>query len=130
MTPTAVARLETGFTLVEMLVVLTIIGLLAAIAMSNLSLRPAFVDRARLRTALGDALSTARQSAATSGRATVVDLSRVQDPSLNYQPALGAPSARLTVYPDGTTSGGMVSRQGHPLLTIDWMTGRVADAPR
>jgi hypothetical protein len=32
----------------------------------------------------------------------------------------------LTVYPDGSTSGGTVELSGQPLLEVDWLTGVVS----
>lgn len=121
---------EAGFTLVEMLVVLTILGLLAAVATARLSVRPAFVDRARVRGALAEAISAARHQALVSGHPVPVDASKLAIHDLAYQPAFGDTQAPLTVFPDGSTSGGIVSIKGRPVVAIDWMTGRVSDALR
>ena len=118
-----------GFTLIEMLVVLTIIGVLAAVAMSNLSARPAFVDRAKLRTEFEAAVARASQQALASGNATRIGLTSLDTKELVVTSSLGAGNAPMA-YPDGSTSGGTLRLKGQPLFSLDWMTGRVLDAPR
>jgi prepilin-type N-terminal cleavage/methylation domain-containing protein len=122
-------RAEQGFTLIELLVVLTVMGLLATLALSSLSTRSAFVDRARLRSGLAEALSAARAGAKTSGQPVRVDLARLDAGGISYTPLVGQADAPI-VYPDGTTSGGVLTQGDRALVAIDWMTGRISDAPR
>lgn len=120
---------DEGFTLIEMLVVLTIMGILATVTLSNLSARPAFVDRARLRTSLTTAVSQARQQALTSGQVSPIDVSAFATKSVAFSPSPFGAASRPSAYPDGTTTGGTLTLNGAPLFVIDWMTGRIADAP-
>jgi prepilin-type N-terminal cleavage/methylation domain-containing protein len=119
-------RDDHGFTLVEMLVLLTIVGLLAAVAMSNLSIRPAFVDRAKLRGGLEAAVARARQQALQTGRPVAIELSVPDVKKVRFTPALG--SGQTMAYPDGSTTGGLLMLKDKPLYVLDWMTGRVSDA--
>lgn len=122
---------EGGFTLIEMLVVLTIMGLLAGIAITNLAHRPAFVTRGQLRAQLERAASVAREKAVESGAVESVDLGAVAPRgTIVFTPTLGDPHAPPLFYPDGSSNGGDIAASGVALARIDWMTGRISDAAR
>jgi prepilin-type N-terminal cleavage/methylation domain-containing protein len=122
---------EAGFTLIEMLVVLTIMGLLAGIAITNLAHRPAFVTRGQARAQLERTAAVARGKAVASGAATSVDLAAVAPgDAIVFTPTLGDPNAPPLFYPDGSSNGGDIAASGVALARIDWMTGRISDAVR
>jgi general secretion pathway protein H len=138
-----------GFTVLEMLVVITIIGLASAIAIPLLNGRSS--DNVRLRVAADaftDAVRATRASAIEhdSQAVLMVDLDRHTLTSPALAPHRFAPeiSAELTVaapervsrsqggirfYPDGTSTGGNLhlSLDGREIrICVNWLTG----APR
>jgi hypothetical protein len=58
-----------------------------------------------------------------------IDLARLGGDRIGYAPLIGQADAPV-VYPDGSTSGGVLTQSGKALITIDWMTGRISGAPR
>jgi prepilin-type N-terminal cleavage/methylation domain-containing protein len=122
---------DAGFTLIEMLVVLTIMGLLAGIAITNLAHRPAFVTRGQVRAQLERAAARAREKAIASGAAASIDLGAVAPgDTIVFAPTLGDTHAAPLFYPDGSSNGGDIAASGVALARIDWMTGRISDAAR
>ena len=120
---------QQGFTLIEMLVVLTILGLVAVVAAQNVGKRPAGLIREEGEAKLDLALDTARREAARSGVAQSVDPAALI-PGAGLTGAL--PSAvrpgLIIVYPDGSSNGGLVSAGGRAVARIDWLTGEARDA--
>jgi general secretion pathway protein H len=123
MTPTSSAtRAERGFTLVELLVVLTLLGLLAAMVLPRFSgrLGPTAQERAA---GLADQLRAAREQAISTARPTRVPV----DPAM-ARPDPPAEDAAILFFPDGSSSGGrlLVDGGGPPAaVEIDDLTGRV-----
>jgi general secretion pathway protein H len=139
---------ESGFTLIEMLVVLTIIGLMTVLIMSSQPrVSPAVHARAAAQ-AISGALREARSEAVMrdQGVTVVFDVSRrtyqrgnspVQALPDDLQLSLltaGDPLSptsvgRIRFEPDGSSSGGRVSIRGGNLtwlVGVDWLSGRVA----
>ena len=121
---------QRGFTLVELLVALTIVALMAAVALPNLSslLRPD-IDRTTRRVAL--AIRDHRTAAMRSGR--LVNLTAEQLTSL--LPAGTAIASDelgetgLVFLPTGGSTGGRIvlaASDGRRAVNIDWLTGRVS----
>lgn len=122
------SRADTGFTLIEMLVVLTIIGLVSAAGATIIGRKPASLARAevigRIRAAAATAATAARE-----GRAQPLDLHTIPTKAgtLTFASSLNV-APTLVFYPDGSATGGTIALDGRPLATVDWLTGAVADA--
>jgi prepilin-type N-terminal cleavage/methylation domain-containing protein len=124
--PLAGAR---GFTLIEMLVVLTILGLVAVVAAQNIGRRPAGLIREEGEAKLDLALDTARREAARTGVAQSVNpAALIPGATLSGALPAAAPQGILLVYPDGSSNGGLVSANGRAVARIDWLTGEARDA--
>lgn len=134
-------RPASGFTLLELLVVLTLVGLILGLAAPRLS---AGVPGVSARAAVRDVaalLQTARNRAVTEQRPVIVAVDgegrslALDDDRLRLDPevelaVVGARSeaAELRFYPDGSTSGASLrlGRPGHRYrVELDWLTGRV-----
>ena len=120
---------ERGFTLIEMLVVLTIVGLVAAVGAVTLQRHPGHLTRQRAAIQVKAAAEQARQQAMETGRASLLDLSKI--PAAKGTLTLGAKQRDvkplLAFYPDGSSTGGTVLLDESPLVRIDWLTGRIVD---
>jgi len=127
MTPTLTPPIErslAGFTLIEMLVVLTIISLVAAMGAATLSRKPGQLERERIAGRIKLAIAGAERAAREQGRAASPDFGKIDgiDKPLVFQPTLGRDKL-LTFFPDGSSTGGAISLDGRPLVEIDWLTG-------
>jgi prepilin-type N-terminal cleavage/methylation domain-containing protein len=119
-----------GFTLIEMLVVLTVIGLLAAILSPSIFRKPAYLMRERVAVELETQLVRSSGEAQATGRPVELDLTKSKGASdTSFVPAIGT-GQRPILYPDGSSNGGIVSLAGRPLLQISWFDTRVSRAAR
>ena len=119
-----------GFTLVELMVVLTILALMAAVAMPNMrSLLQPDIDRTTRRIAL--AIRDQRTAAMRSGRLVNLTVERL----VPLLPAgteilsdeLG--ETGLVFLPTGGSTGGRIvlaASDGRRAVSVDWLTGRVS----
>ena len=127
-----------GFTLIEVLVVLTILALVIGIGIGAIPKRGGSVDVASATNAVAGALRVARARAIVSGRPVAFALSqsgrgyivgsveRAVPPSI--QLAMAGPPV-ISFEPDGGATGGAVRVTGTvraALVRVDWLTGRVA----
>jgi general secretion pathway protein H len=122
-------RTAAGFTLIEMLVVLTILGLIAAVAAPRIGQRPGALVRQEAGARLDAAVQAARREAARSGSVLAVDPAAFV-PGAVLATALPTPPGRalIRIHPDGSSNGGTVSVDGRPVATVDWLTSEVRDA--
>lgn len=114
-----------GFTLIEMLVVLTVIGLLAAIMAPSAFRKPAYLTRERLAAELEQRIVRGLADARASSRPVAIDLTGKQDAqTATFVPAIGRAQTPV-LYPDGSSNGGTISLGGRPLILIGWIDGKV-----
>jgi general secretion pathway protein H len=144
-------RWEAGFTLVEMLVVVTIIALIASVALPVLG-RPS--DKLRLR-AIADgmiaALRLTREAAIVRNIETVLmidadkhSLQSVVVPPRRFAPEVvaklqfaapeqsGQSAAGFRFYPDGSSTGGTLTLLLHDqqeIICVLWLTGEARQPP-
>jgi general secretion pathway protein H len=140
-----IPRTSAGFTLFEMLVVLTIIGLLVALALPNLRLPP---DNLRLEAAtrtVASALRLSRSQAIVRNADVVLTIdadrrtfesstgSAIQfDHEISVELIFAAPERRgraaggIRFFPDGTSSGGdivLTLDKRRARISVNWLTG-------
>ena len=141
MTLTPVRRGEVGFTLIEMIVVIAVIGLIAGLLLIRQPLHSAGLDMDATERALTAALRLARSRAIAQDRNVSVITA-----ATGFSVDGGAPrvlpsnetmsESRVVFMPDGGSSGATIvlaSGSQRIAVTVNWLTGRVRcrelDAP-
>ena len=125
--PTSRPKSDGGFTLIEMLMAITIIGILGTIAAYRLPAAARFGQRPRTAAMVRQILSDTRERALATGHKQEVhasDLSRGTVIAISGSDG----TQSLTYYADGSASGGKILLRDRPLVAVDWLTGAVADA--
>jgi prepilin-type N-terminal cleavage/methylation domain-containing protein len=121
--PTERAR---GFTLMEMLVVLAIVSLLAAIIAPGIWKKPAGLIREDQMTRMLDACAQAKAAARQNGAIMSIDPGTLISGS-HFAPILGEKAGGFIRFaPDGSSNGGVLSVDGKAVLQVDWMTGGIS----
>jgi len=136
-------RGQNGFTLIEMLVVLTILGLVGGLLLARGPARSAALDMRAATTTVAGALRLARTRAIATNRPTLVRFDtasghlQVGSDAARSLPS-GIAMAVVTVreqgpairfLPDGSSTGGRVELAGAgrtAQMEVDWLTGRVS----
>lgn len=140
---------QAGFTLIEVLVVVVILGLVAGLVLQRGPLRSAGLDLRTQASQMGQALRRARAAAIVSNRSVAFVLDgpahsfRVGDGAPRPIPAsvtvmfstagvpIGARPGTIVFAPDGSASGGSIALTAgasRTQLDVDWLTGRVSVA--
>lgn len=133
MSPAAGRRSQRGFTLIEMIVVIVIMGLIAGLVLVRQPWHSARLDMDATERALVAALRLARSRAIVQDRDVAVTTGAggfsLDGGALWALPANEAMSVAQVVFrPDGASSGGtilLVSARQRIAVSVNWLTGRV-----
>jgi len=139
---------DAGFTLIEMIVVLAVLGLVAGLVLARGPQRSAALDMRAATNAVAQVMRVARTRAIVSNRRVVVAFDpraatlRIGTGAPRGLPAgvgmsvittadLAGTQAGIAFLPDGSSSGGRVELANgarHAQVGVDWLTGRVSIA--
>jgi general secretion pathway protein H len=137
------AAAQAGFTLIEMIIVIVVLGLGLAVTASFLPRRHAGLDLANASDGLAEALRSARARAIASQNPVLFAPSKdghgyFVDGSAHVLPAdiVLSPGPAIRFAPDGSSSGGilrMATAAGPDavrlrVIRVDWLTGQVGVA--
>jgi general secretion pathway protein H len=133
MTAGSARRSEAGFTLIEMIVVIAVVGLIAGLVLMRQPWTSVGFEREATQRALADALRLARSRAIAQNRNVSVVTGAagfsVDGSPLRTLPARQTLSAsQITFMPDGGSSGGTIvlaAGQRRIAVAVNWLTGRV-----
>ncbi len=138
---------EAGFTLIEMMVVLAVLGLMIGIVVSRGPTRSATIDLNAASRILTDALRHARGQAILTDRPVRISALQARDAlarttrrdqagpielSLHSPPDDPHQDGTLRFNADGSANGArIVLTEGHEAVSIgiDWLTGRITQGP-
>ena len=135
-------RRVSGFTLIESIVVLTILGLALTIVMGFVPRRPPAPGLADVATHMAEGMRMARARAIAENRRVAFGILadgrgyRIDNTVVVVAPPVSVTGPSLIGFsPDGSASGGTVrvaSGGAATLVQVNWLTGRVTtmDAPR
>jgi prepilin-type N-terminal cleavage/methylation domain-containing protein len=127
--PTDPLSRQSGFTLMEMLVVLSIVGLLLAVAVPMIGGRLP-LGQSRLEAKVATLLATEAQRSIGSGQVIAVDLANAgAGTELRFVPQIGTDRQPI-FFPDGSSNGGLVFAGQAPLVSIRWIDSEVAYGQR
>jgi general secretion pathway protein H len=129
----APGRRDPGFTLIEMIVVIAVMGLIAGLVMTRQQWHSKGLDLDITQRALTGALRLARSRAVAQDRIVSV-ITGPAGFSVDGGPPGDLPAqqtispGRIVFMPDGGSSGGQIavtSPHNRFVLNVDWLTGRV-----
>jgi len=142
------AGAQSGFTLIEMIVVLVVLGLVTGILIARGPTRSPTIDLTAASRSLTDALRHARGQAITTGLPVRINAAQARE-ALTHA-ATRNPAGPISVFlhsppgdpgtdgvlrfdPDGSANGArivLVEGQESVGITIDWLTGRISSRAR